>query len=227
MRCPFKHTKYQPEDNKPYICPNCGSWEFFVQDSPTDEVTGLECTKLHEDDYIVCEKCGYSITGKIFSSKIMKEKNLIICPTCKGKGCISKDKYKGELIDKVIVLTAGEYEDKHIVGVFSSMEKVNQIKEMFPNEDYNEPIIYDIDNDDFPDIPKDKDIYYVSKFSKGWKSEDIVRNYGVLKEGKTVYNATLVRKIYYNIHNMPYTFIIASSKEEAVDEFEKLLEDKK
>jgi predicted methyltransferase len=47
---------------------------------------------LHEDDYIRCEKCGYTGYGKEVAEALKKKFNMILCPCCKGKGFVPKDK---------------------------------------------------------------------------------------------------------------------------------------
>jgi len=92
MKCTAKHTKYQPgNSHKDWHCPRCGSFsDAFYIDVPDPEAHE-DCDKLHDDDYIICETCGYDFSGKKVASMLAKEKNLIICPCCKGKGMIVKE----------------------------------------------------------------------------------------------------------------------------------------
>lgn len=87
MTCNTKHTKYQPIDDE-WACPNCGANadNGFCNTDPTGHE---DCELLHEEDWLSCENCPeFSIAGKQFAAKIVKNKNLISCPTCKGKGHI-------------------------------------------------------------------------------------------------------------------------------------------
>jgi DNA-directed RNA polymerase subunit RPC12/RpoP len=89
MKCYAKHAKYNPmgEDWK---CPKCGSDdEYFIIDEPAND-SAEGCELLHDNDELVCSFCGFYSSGKQFSDSLMKSKNLIACPHCKGKGWIPK-----------------------------------------------------------------------------------------------------------------------------------------
>lgn len=90
MNCTAKHTKYDPSGAE-WACPKCGANadQGFLIEEPA-ETAGERCEKLHDDDVIYCEKCDYTTTGKKFSAFIIKQRNLITCPCCKGKGLIPK-----------------------------------------------------------------------------------------------------------------------------------------
>lgn len=86
--CTRKHTKYQPDDEH-WRCPKCGEKEDFFIDNYDVYVDDDEaCTKFHEDDFCVCEKCNYGSSGKVVSASLMKLDKQVVCPTCKGKGTI-------------------------------------------------------------------------------------------------------------------------------------------
>jgi Zn finger protein HypA/HybF involved in hydrogenase expression len=84
--CDYKHTKVQVPE-KDYLCPKCGSTEFFIYDC-----VNYDCEALHEDDELLCESCGYATNGKRFASMYIKKQHLIKCPTCKGSGYIKESK---------------------------------------------------------------------------------------------------------------------------------------
>lgn len=88
MTCTAKHTKYQPTDEE-FRCPNCSAEAgiFFVNDC----VGEYGCEKLHKDDDLACESCGYTCSGESFSKRKIKESNLTTCPCCKGKGLVPKE----------------------------------------------------------------------------------------------------------------------------------------
>lgn len=88
--CQHKHTKYQPTDEE-WRCPKCGASyddgeEFVIWDA-----VGEDCSLLHDEDYLKCQKCGYETTGKRFAAYVVKKNSLIPCPTCKGKGVVKKN----------------------------------------------------------------------------------------------------------------------------------------
>jgi nitrite reductase/ring-hydroxylating ferredoxin subunit len=86
MKCEGKHCKFQPK-SEDFVCPECKE-RIYV-----DESDFMECEFLHDDDYIVCENshCEFEgMTGKAFSQKVQKSKNVKMekCTCCKGKGWI-------------------------------------------------------------------------------------------------------------------------------------------
>jgi hypothetical protein len=90
MECTLKHAKYEPKDEE-WKCPNCGETDedyFFIEESASDG----ECHLLHEKDLILCNRCGWSGTGKQFSSILIKKANSVQCPMCKGTGLVQKGK---------------------------------------------------------------------------------------------------------------------------------------
>jgi hypothetical protein len=95
MDCTRKHTAYQPADSE-WKCPQCGKGpedNGLCNDSSSDDGE-VECPKLHKDDYLKCYACDYDCSGADFARRLVKKNNLVTCPTCKGKGCISKPKNK-------------------------------------------------------------------------------------------------------------------------------------
>ena len=85
MLCPAKHTAYQPE-GEDWKCPNCGAdAEYFtIEDYP--ENIDLSCGLIHTDDDCYCRKCERSFSGATVAKRLMKQKNLVTCLCCKGKG---------------------------------------------------------------------------------------------------------------------------------------------
>lgn len=59
---------------------------------------------------------------------------------------------------KMYVLISGKYEDCEIHGIFSSVKKLEEFKNRFPNN-YNLPEEYCLDH--IPDRPNNEDVYYV------------------------------------------------------------------
>jgi len=50
----------------------------------------VDCSLLHEKDFVVCENCGKGWSGKRVAQMLQKKHDYIICPTCKGKGFIKR-----------------------------------------------------------------------------------------------------------------------------------------
>lgn len=90
--CDAKHVKYEPSEDE-WACPFCGANgdDFYIDPEPGDFEAHEECVLLHEADLIVCNNCEKSITGKAFSARLVKKKNLVVCPCCKGKGYVVDD----------------------------------------------------------------------------------------------------------------------------------------
>ena len=93
MTCTLKHVKYEPTDEE-WLCPKCGAeaGDFYIEARENENDSSPDCELLHEDDVLDCNGCGYSVSGKAFSALIVKKKNLVKCPCCKGKGYVTKDK---------------------------------------------------------------------------------------------------------------------------------------
>lgn len=90
--CDAKHVKYEPSEDE-WACPFCGANgdDFYIDPEPGDDLSNDECILLHETDLIVCNNCEKSIRGKAFSASLVKKKNLVVCPCCKGKGYVVDD----------------------------------------------------------------------------------------------------------------------------------------
>lgn len=88
MACTVRHTKYQPSDDE-FECPNCGvsAPGFFINDYVGDD----DCDKLHKDDELACESCGYTCFGESFARRKIRENGLTTCPCCNGKGLVPKE----------------------------------------------------------------------------------------------------------------------------------------
>ena len=86
MICDAKHTAFQPTDEQ-WVCPKCGDKENFYIDEP-DQEANEECDKLHNNDEVRCDKCGFGASGKTVASKLQKLHHREVCPTCKGAGTI-------------------------------------------------------------------------------------------------------------------------------------------
>ena len=61
MKCPHKHTEFQPNDSE-WKCPNCGadSEYFYVLFS-----VSKDCELLHCEDWVVCDRCGLEQHGEV------------------------------------------------------------------------------------------------------------------------------------------------------------------
>ncbi len=93
MGCTAKHTKYQPTD-KEFRCPKCkAKVGDFAIDEPLETVDE-DCTKLHVGEWLYCYKCSYGISAVVFTRQLMKVKNLVPCPCCKGTGLVAGTKAK-------------------------------------------------------------------------------------------------------------------------------------
>lgn len=92
MKCTRKHTKYQVEDAD-WACPECGATSDkgdgnFVLES--EALTADECPLMHMDDYVVCYACNYTASANSYANRVQKQKNLVPCPCCKGKGFVPR-----------------------------------------------------------------------------------------------------------------------------------------
>ena len=89
--CQAAHTKYEPTADE-WKCPKCGApGSEFAIDEPADGASD-QCERLHKNDFLHCYKCGHNVSGARFSNAIMKAKNLVPCPTCKGHGLVDGSK---------------------------------------------------------------------------------------------------------------------------------------
>jgi DNA-directed RNA polymerase subunit RPC12/RpoP len=94
MKCPAKHAKYDIPDDE-FKCPKCGATPdnvkpFYICD-PDPESHG-DCPKLHSRDGIYCTNCEATYSGERLAGIIMKKKNLVKCPCCKGRGVVPGEK---------------------------------------------------------------------------------------------------------------------------------------
>jgi hypothetical protein len=81
-----------------FVCPKCGARAgvFCIDEGPN-----MECPDLHVDDEVHCygekssgEKCRHTMTGQGLATSVVKKKNLVQCPCCKGAGYVDKSKAK-------------------------------------------------------------------------------------------------------------------------------------
>ena len=99
MTCTAKHTKYQPTDEE-WKCPKCGAKAHNEESLEEGWIIDIssefseDCDLLHEDDELCCYTCQYACSGKAFAAKVAKQKNLVTCPCCKGKGWVDPSKVK-------------------------------------------------------------------------------------------------------------------------------------
>lgn len=101
-----------------------------------------------------------------------------------NKRCINKSLFPSAGI--VYLLTVGEYDDYHDVGIASSSEKAKEFMDQFPDEEFNEPKKVIIDN--FIKVPKGKSPYFVRV------RKDITGIIEVRKLSEDIYNAELAIK---------------------------------
>lgn len=103
MDCTAKHTVWQPKDSE-WRCPKCGidargltpkgddtnTMGFIIEES--DPVAYEDCPQLHEKDRILCDNCGYHVTGIRLVKAYAKVQNLVTCAHCKGRGLVPAKK---------------------------------------------------------------------------------------------------------------------------------------
>lgn len=90
MICNAQHAKYDVPIEE-FICPKCGATpdtnpQFCIAES--DPAAHSDCERLHHQDELYCNGCGYHAYGKEFSKKIAANQNLVACPHCRGKGLV-------------------------------------------------------------------------------------------------------------------------------------------
>lgn len=87
MKCLITHTEFQPSDDE-WKCPKCGedSINFVIEESVGNE----DCNLVHKQDLCKCYACEYEASGLSVTTQLAKQCNLIVCPTCMGKGYISQ-----------------------------------------------------------------------------------------------------------------------------------------
>lgn len=82
MTCSGKHIKYQPTEAE-LICPSCGAPELYVEWSDY-----FDCPSIHPDDGLECAECGMQLTASDFVKQVVKQKKIVPCKHCKGKGWV-------------------------------------------------------------------------------------------------------------------------------------------
>jgi Zn finger protein HypA/HybF involved in hydrogenase expression len=101
MTCQAKHVKLEiPHDE--WKCPKCGVGSDFKRSDGTEssgfvidenaEDSNDECQLTHEDDVLHCYNCDYTISARRYTERYIKQKNLVTCPTCHGKGVVQGGK---------------------------------------------------------------------------------------------------------------------------------------
>lgn len=101
MTCTAKHTKYQPSEEE-WKCPTCGvGAPTFFDDILASEIGASEdCSLLHADAVLVCEKCTKNGQGRVdwagtqFARLVQKKTTRVKCECCKGTGWVDKVKEK-------------------------------------------------------------------------------------------------------------------------------------
>ena len=88
-QCIVKHTKFQPSLDE-WLCPRCSadSNAFYIDDSPFDAKD--DCSRLHDDDFVVCINCKRDFTGKSVAKAIIQKQNMVVCQHCSGRGYVQK-----------------------------------------------------------------------------------------------------------------------------------------
>ncbi len=77
IRCTKRHTEHQPTDVD-FQCPHCGaSLGIFYIEFTEDELSGVVCDQLHEDDMLYCDNCRFSCTGLQYSALHLIENEVI------------------------------------------------------------------------------------------------------------------------------------------------------
>jgi len=66
-------------------CPKCGNTLYIEGDCPSGDQT---CDDFHKNMEVNCNECSYGTSTTKLFAKYMKQKNLITCPHCKGKGVV-------------------------------------------------------------------------------------------------------------------------------------------
>ena len=86
--CNAKHV-YEPDV---WRCPKCGTTEdgaFTIYDP--SEAAHTDCERLHSDDFLVCEACGWEGLGRVAARMWRTQDSMIECPCCKGKGYVKDE----------------------------------------------------------------------------------------------------------------------------------------
>jgi len=93
MSCEYKwdHVKVQIPDED-WKCPGCGSLADIDGDDgwTVEDCVNYDCELLHNSDTIVCEQCGFGMTGKEYSEWYAKKSVIVTCPCCNGSGVVDK-----------------------------------------------------------------------------------------------------------------------------------------
>lgn len=112
---------------------------------------------------------------------------------------------------RVYILSVGEFiEEYAVVGVFSSIEKVEEFKRKFPERDYNDPEKIEIDY--IPDI-NDQKLYIVESFDNIFEIDvdtSIIRHIDIVNK---------------DLNDDRYVRVLAKSEEEALEKALKLLKE--
>ena len=89
VQCTDKHTTYQPSDDE-FKCPKCGAdaGEFYIETEADASIPRADCDLVHPDDNLLCTKCGYGVSGRVFVAALLRKKNLVPCPHCGGRGTV-------------------------------------------------------------------------------------------------------------------------------------------
>ena len=98
MTCNAQHTTYDPPDEL-FRCPHCGAFQgqFYIEEPDVQSEEG--CGRLHVNDELRCNSCGYGTMGDAFATSVMAMAKLKPCPTCYGKGVVA-DRKPGTEIEK-------------------------------------------------------------------------------------------------------------------------------
>ena len=92
--CTEKHTKPQVPDEA-WRCPSCGAPAHPEDKDPRDgwivedSCGSDDCELLHLEDFLECNRCGRTMSGKAYARWYVRTSNLVPCQHCKGKGFVA------------------------------------------------------------------------------------------------------------------------------------------